>query len=84
MMASSWLKWICGCGPGDLLGTAQSGLPSLRIANLIDDSPLVEQARNAARTILEEDPQLANPSLARLVKQTLQRYGKSMQLSNVG
>lgn len=71
-------------GPGDLLGTSQSGLPTLRIANLVEDGPLVELARQVARELLDADPELSNPELARLVQQTLKRYGKSMQLSDVG
>lgn len=71
-------------GPGDLLGTSQSGLPTLRVANLVEDKELVELARHTALEILERDPTLADPALARLVKQTLRRYGKAMQLSDVG
>lgn len=71
-------------GPGDLLGTSQSGLPPLRIANLITDAPLLELARSVAKQILTEDPGLAHPEHERLRKQTVNRYGKSMQLSDVG
>lgn len=71
-------------GPGDLLGTSQSGLPMLRVANLADDAPLVELAREVAMELLAQDPRLSNPELSRLVQQTLRRYGKSMQLSDVG
>ena len=42
-------------GPGELLGPRQSGLPSLRYANIEEDIDLVEAARNAA-TRLESDP----------------------------
>ncbi|MBL8308918.1 MAG: ATP-dependent DNA helicase RecG [Burkholderiales bacterium] len=42
-------------GPGELLGPRQSGLPSLRYANVEEDLDLVEAARNAA-TQLESDP----------------------------
>jgi ATP-dependent DNA helicase RecG len=46
-------------GPGDLEGTQQSGLPfDLKIASLALDGKMLEIARNAAREILEEDPQL--------------------------
>ena len=41
-------------GPGELLGPRQSGLPSLRYANIEEDIDLVEAARNAA-TKLEHD-----------------------------
>lgn len=45
-------------GPGDLLGTAQTGLPPVRLARLPRDLPLLEEAREAARAILEKDPAL--------------------------
>jgi ATP-dependent DNA helicase RecG len=45
-------------GPGDLLGTQQSGLLDLKIANLSKDGYIVELARNAAKEILTEDPLL--------------------------
>lgn len=47
-------------GPGDLEGTAQSGLPvSLNIASLARDGRLLEEARGVASKVLEEDPSLA-------------------------
>ena len=45
-------------GPGDLLGTAQSGLPVLKIGDLREDSDLMRQARTAATLIFEKDPHL--------------------------
>jgi len=45
-------------GPGDLLGTQQSGLAGFKMANLIRDVEVLSQARNAAFEILEKDPQL--------------------------
>ena len=71
-------------GPGDLLGTSQSGLPTLRVASLLEDAPLVELARAVARRILDNDPDLADPRLSRLVGQTMTRYQESMQLSDIG
>ena len=54
-------------GPGDLEGTQQSGLPiQLNIASLAKDSLLLSQAREAARTVLEEDPTLSQPQNALL------------------
>jgi ATP-dependent DNA helicase RecG len=51
-------------GPGDLLGTAQTGLPPVRLAKLPQDLPLLEEARTAARKLLTEDPDLAiHPAL---------------------
>jgi len=48
-------------GPGDLLGTAQSGLPALKIGNLKTDAHLMRRARSVARSILEADPRLELP-----------------------
>ena len=46
-------------GPGDLEGTQQSGLPiSLNIASLAKDGLILNQARQAAEEVLEEDPTL--------------------------
>lgn len=50
-------------GPGDLEGTAQSGLPfNLKVANLTKDADIMEQARNAAATIIDADPQQSHPA----------------------
>lgn len=48
-------------GPGDLMGTQQSGVLELKIANLSKDSQLVILAREAARSMLENDPNLIHP-----------------------
>ena len=45
-------------GPGDLLGTAQSGLPPLKIGDVFADRELMTLARNAAFLIFERDPLL--------------------------
>jgi ATP-dependent DNA helicase RecG len=48
-------------GPGDLLGTAQTGLPPLKLGDLIADADLMRQARGAAFVLLERDPRLEHP-----------------------
>ena len=48
-------------GPGDMLGTAQSGLAPLKIGDLLADHELMRLARNAAFLLFEHDPQLARP-----------------------
>jgi RecG-like helicase/REP element-mobilizing transposase RayT len=57
-------------GPGDLLGTAQSGLPALKIGDLRRDADLMRRARAAAMSILRDDPRLesaANQRFRRLI-----------------
>lgn len=51
-------------GPGDLLGTAQSGLAPLRLGDLFKDSDLMKLARNHAFLIFERDPKLELPENA--------------------
>ena len=48
-------------GPGDFLGTRQSGLPVFTLANIVEDRLILEQARQAAFDIVEEDPLLQAP-----------------------
>lgn len=71
-------------GPGDVLGTRQHGLPPLRIADLVRDANVVEEARLAARALVESDPELAEPQHARLQRMAIVRYGKSLDLGDVG
>lgn len=55
-------------GPGDLLGTAQSGLPPLRVADLLQDADLLDEARGIARSILDHDPQLQSAGNQRFLR----------------
>ena len=49
-------------GPGDLSGTQQSGMPTLKIADLVKDQNILEHARQWAGKILADDPNLATPA----------------------
>ena len=51
-------------GAGDLLGTAQSGLPPLKLGDLFRDADLMKLARNHAYLIFEHDPKLERPEHA--------------------
>lgn len=65
-------------GPGDLEGTAQSGMPfDLKIANIVKDQELLEIAREAASEMLKQDPQNALPQNA-MVWQHLNLLKKTM------
>jgi len=61
-------------GPGEFLGTRQSGFPDLKLAN-VTDLRLVEAAREAARRFFETDPELAHPD-NRLLAQQVARFWK--------
>ncbi|MBD3379091.1 MAG: ATP-dependent DNA helicase RecG [Candidatus Omnitrophica bacterium] len=45
-------------GPGEFLGTRQSGLPELRFGNILKDFSIMEEARDEAFRLVEEDPAL--------------------------
>jgi len=53
-------------GPGDILGTAQTGLPSLGLGDLIRDADIMTEARRVAIEILEADPGLEHPENKKL------------------
>ncbi len=54
-------------GPGQILGTKQSGLPDFALASLAEDADVLELARDEARNILNSDPQLTKNSLLRIL-----------------
>ncbi|MFN2623556.1 MAG: ATP-dependent DNA helicase RecG [Chthoniobacterales bacterium] len=68
-------------GPGDLLGTAQSGLPALKLGNLITDADLMRQARAAATGILAVDPGLESRENQRFRQLIVEQQGRTF--SNV-
>ena len=69
-------------GPGDLLGTVQSGLPPLRLANLIRDEALLFRAKDIARKILDEDPGLQQPPHQRFARIAVQSGENGTNLAN--
>jgi len=61
-------------GPGQVLGTRQSGLPDLALASLTDDGEVLERARAVAQEITEADPSLqAHPGLAQALAEQRRR-----------
>ncbi len=59
-------------GPGEFWGTRQSGLPALQVAQ-VTDMPTLALARRVAETILEDDPDLAEPRHA-ILAASLRRF----------
>ncbi|NBV49795.1 ATP-dependent DNA helicase RecG [bacterium] len=48
-------------GPGEFLGTRQSGLPGFRVGNILKDAVLLEKAKEEAEKLLRKDPDLKMP-----------------------
>lgn len=61
-------------GPGELYGTRQSGLPDLRIADLIQDLDILEEARRAAFSLVQQDPDLQDKSHSPLRRILLEKF----------
>jgi ATP-dependent DNA helicase RecG len=69
-------------GPGQVLGTRQSGLPDLALASLSDDGAVLEEARAAARSLLEQDPRLeCHPGLRQALEAQRRRSVEAAQLN---
>lgn len=64
-------------GPGDVLGTAQSGLPALKIGDLKRDAELMRRARAAAISIFEMDPRLELPENQRFRRLIVEQDGQT-------
>ncbi|MAU53798.1 MAG: ATP-dependent DNA helicase RecG [Roseovarius sp.] len=72
-------------GAGDLIGTAQSGLPRFRVADLEAQSALMAVAQSDARKLLAEDPELRSPrgQAARVLLWLMER-DQAIRLISVG
>jgi ATP-dependent DNA helicase RecG len=71
-------------GPGELLGTRQSGLADFRLANLLRDSRILAEARKEALAWLEKDPQLGSRESSGMKEILKHRWGSRLQLGTVG
>ncbi|MCK9481854.1 MAG: ATP-dependent DNA helicase RecG [Bacteroidia bacterium] len=58
-------------GPGDILGTKQSGLPDFKFLNLVNDEYIIFLGSQAASYVLREDPTLSKPENVLLKKYLL-------------
>jgi len=71
-------------GPGNLFSTQQSGFPPLMIADLVNDAEILQQAFADARDLIEESPELEGDQFDRLRQLVFARYGRSLEISDVG
>jgi ATP-dependent DNA helicase RecG len=71
-------------GPGEILGTAQSGHPALMVANLLRDAEVLDEAREAAFALVARDPELHEPENRRAWDRLAARYRPILELLRVG
>ena len=64
-------------GPGDFFGSRQHGLPTLQIADLMNDTRTLHAAQSEAAALLAEDPLLQRPGHALLARQVEQMFDKA-------
>jgi ATP-dependent DNA helicase RecG len=64
-------------GPGDIAGTRQSGILDFKLADIVQDRDILQQAVQAAQSILESDPELNLPEHFGLYDQMMQEKGKT-------
>lgn len=68
-------------GPGDLLGTQQSGQLDLKLASLVHDSPLLQLARDKAIDLLQKDPDLQ--AYQPMIREFKERYGRKVNWGRI-
>jgi ATP-dependent DNA helicase RecG len=71
-------------GPGDFFGTRQSGIPEFKIADILADALLLDEARADALAIVEGDPHLGKAEHRSLLSYLRSRYHDEMKLIDVG
>ena len=70
-------------GPGNLMGTQQSGVLNLKIADVVKDSKILVAARNTAIAVLQEDSDLSKPENLNIKKTYLEVSKNSKIWSNI-
>lgn len=70
-------------GPGDLMGTQQSGITDLLIADLSKDAPILTLARDAAQQLLAKDASLSLPENAPVLRQVKQQKKTAVNWSRI-
>ncbi|MGN0704308.1 MAG: ATP-dependent DNA helicase RecG [Lentihominibacter sp.] len=68
-------------GPGEIFGTRQHGLPDLNIADLARHISILNVAKNEAKKIIENDPQLEKPENQPLKRRVMKLYGEDFSFN---
>ncbi len=71
-------------GPGEFMGTRQSGFPDFRVADILRDGRLLNDARTEAFQLVERDPRLERPEHAALREVLLWKWEGRLDLARTG
>lgn len=70
-------------GPGDVMGTRQSGMPKFDFADLLTDGPIIEKAREDAKKIVEDDPHLRRPEHLAIREKIVSSFSSDVQFLDI-
>ncbi len=70
-------------GPGEFFGFRQWGMPEFRVANIVRDSDLLQQARQEAFFLLKQDPHLSAPGHQGLKEAMLRKWEQKLELGSI-
>jgi ATP-dependent DNA helicase RecG len=70
-------------GPGEFFGFRQWGMPEFRVANIVRDADLLQQARSEAFMLLKQDPQLSAPAHQGVREAMLRKWEAKLELGSV-
>lgn len=70
-------------GPGDIMGTRQSGMLNLKLADLSKDSKILQYARQIAMDVLDKDPTLILDENRPIYKEYMRAHHNKLQWSNI-
>lgn len=70
-------------GPGEFFGLRQWGMPEFRVANLVRDGALLQQARQEAFSLLQSDPELQESAHQELREAMLRKWEKKLDLGSI-
>jgi ATP-dependent DNA helicase RecG len=70
-------------GPGEFFGFRQWGMPEFRVANIVRDADLLQQARQEAFALLKTDPDLKAPAHQALREAMLRKWQEKLELGSV-
>jgi ATP-dependent DNA helicase RecG len=68
-------------GPGDIMGTQQSGVLDLKIADIVKDKDILQEARYYAKSVLKRDPSLVLPE-HKVILETYRQMSKYRNIWN--
>ncbi len=71
-------------GQGDIFGVRQHGLPDVKFINVFTDHPILKKARDAAFTLIRNDPHLLKPEHHTFRSYFLEHYSNKLDYAGIG